>query len=123
MPKPRVPHVFTGQGRADWDEWAWDCERFFRRNPIVFVLESAKCEFADEWLGRPQKLEWSRITAATAPNAITWEFMKDRMLNTMGTPRERNYDTHDGELLALVESFKTWRRTGDGGCNGPRWSS
>jgi hypothetical protein len=25
------------------------------------------------------------------------------------TPAERNYDTHDGELLAVVEAFKHWR--------------
>src|SRR5947208_12437352 len=25
------------------------------------------------------------------------------------TPAERNYDTHDQELLAIVKSFKQWR--------------
>ena len=24
-------------------------------------------------------------------------------------PAERNYETHDAELLAIVEGFKTWR--------------
>lgn len=29
-------------------------------------------------------------------------------------PAERNYETHDTELLAIVEGFKTWRHYLDG---------
>lgn len=37
------------------------------------------------------------------------------------TPAERNYDTHDGELLALVESFKTWRQYVEGARHQINW--
>ena len=30
------------------------------------------------------------------------------------TGAERNYETHDGELLAIVEAFKKWRQYTEG---------
>jgi len=89
LPKPEPPHRFTGRNRADWDHWVRDVERFLIGAPNSFPTEHSKVVFGAQYLGITQRDRWDRSEAALGLEEVTWEALKENMLDSMGNAEER----------------------------------
>ena len=106
LPKPDPPHRFIGKNRGDYDQWARDCERFFKGNPVAFQLEPVKVMFATRYLGKLQLERWERVEPTLAENERNWLKLKESMLNSMGNPDERAQIAYD-KIKKAYQGTKT----------------
>jgi len=88
LPKAEPPTRFEGKGRQQYNHWVRDCERYLQHHSS-FSTEETKCAFAEQYLGSAQRDHWERERAALAQEEITWDTLKETMLNMLGSPHER----------------------------------
>lgn len=89
LPKPNPPSKFESRNRTNWDNWARDCERFFRLSPQNFPSEVSKIVFATQYLGRLQMDRWERVEPTLTQDERNWATLKETMLDMMGNREER----------------------------------
>lgn len=93
LPRPEAPHQYQRKNRQDYNMWERDCEGYFARQPSEFVTEQQKIDFGIMYVSEPLKTLWSTYMASQLLNNPLWEpdwaNLKQRMLNALGTPAER----------------------------------
>ena len=93
LPRPEAPHRFTRKDRRDYNMWVRDCEQFHIRNPAEFSTEILKTDFGLHYTDEVCKSTWAtycnQYTYTNPMWTPTWELLKQRMLDMLGTPAER----------------------------------
>ena len=92
LPKSDPPTRFEGKDRAQLNSWARACERFIEGNSSL-TNPAAQVSFGLRWLGDHQVDYWERtlraIPVVGRVAATNWSFLKQTMLDSLGSTFER----------------------------------
>jgi Zinc knuckle/Retrotransposon gag protein len=98
MPKPEPPPIYEAKNRAQWKRWTQDCEAFFDTN-MALRTEASKVSFGRTYLGEAQKSIWEVYVASQKAKpgryAPTWDELKQRMLDQLGTEEVRRQKAYE----------------------------
>jgi Zinc knuckle len=92
LPKPEPPPRFEGKDRKELNAWIRGCEEFILGSPAL-TTPAHQVMFARRYLGQEQADFFDRASKAIPTEqreaVLTWSFLKETMLRTLGTPWER----------------------------------
>ncbi|OCK81699.1 hypothetical protein K432DRAFT_424726 [Lepidopterella palustris CBS 459.81] len=128
LPRPGPPHTYKKKNRADYDMWERDCESHYTQVASEFETEEQKVDFGIQYVSQTLKTLWevycqqqALICSEWKP---TWEMLKQKMLDALGTPAERRQAAYNSlkrckqrsgqsptDLLAYLS--RLWEEVGD----------
>ena len=111
LPRPEAPHVFRKKSRQDYNMWVRDCEVYHTNSPNDFISERQRVAFGIQYVAETLKTVWDQYQyQEKGRNPLwepTWEILKQRMLDTLGTPAERYQAAYDAIKDAKQRSGQT----------------
>jgi hypothetical protein len=95
MPRAPEPPKFEGGGRRELKAWIRGCEDYIEFAPQLST-NLAQTRFAHRYLGDTQRSYWERVVKKIPERKrerkVTWELMKESMLDTLGSSWEREQE-------------------------------
>jgi hypothetical protein len=100
LPPASAPTNYRAKSRAEFNAYVRDCEDVFERNPLMFKTDDQKVGFSKQYLDDQRKAIWKKYceemkTKHDQDWYPTWDDLKDRMLNCLGTPLQRKLKAHN----------------------------
>ena len=99
LPRPEPPHVYKKKNRRDYNMWVRDCEAYHVQAPSEFRREDQRIAFGVQYISETLRTLWdTQCNEERVGNPTwqpTWEGLKQKMLDALGTPAERRQAAFD----------------------------
>ncbi|KAK7178506.1 hypothetical protein PSPO01_15450 [Paraphaeosphaeria sporulosa] len=98
-PPQKQPHEYTRKDRREFNRWRDDCELCFQSSKDYFSDEGLKVNYALQYVTDVCRSVWRievQSKLAIDPTwEVSWDFLKSKMLDALGSPEERRQLAYD----------------------------
>jgi hypothetical protein len=112
LPPAVAPTTYKAKSRTEYNAYVRDCEDAFAQSSVYFRPDDKKISFALQYLDHTRKSVWkghctdSIQTHGTAWKP-TWAVLKERMLQCLGTPLQRQLKAREAIKICQQRSNQT----------------